>query len=232
MDAATASQADPADLLPRATYYQIAHTLRGLLPPPVTQEDEARRDLAAIAHVASLLPANADEANLAAQYVAATTQAFDCLRLARQYPNDPSLVLKCTAQSASMMRQARSWRTALLRAQAARATREADTVATGTATQTEIRALALMADGLAASLGSPAPEAAPTAERKPDVVTEAERYAVLHRKRATLIRRFGHVPQKLNFGPLSPGLVHAIATGTTPILRALDAKPQRAAAVV
>jgi hypothetical protein len=226
MDATAATQADPAALLPRATYYQITHTLRGLLPPPVTdtQEDEARRDLAAIAHVASLLPANADEANLAAQYVAASTHAFDSLRLARQYPDDPTLILKCTAQSASMMREARSWRTALLRAQAARATREADTVATDTATQTERRALALMADGLTPSASSPAPEPAPATERKPDVVAEAERYAVLHRKRATLIRRFGHVPQKLNFGPLSPGLVHAIATGTTPILRALDLK--------
>jgi len=55
-------------------------------------EDVARRDLAAIAHVASLRPANADEAHLAAQCVAAGDHALDCLRLARAYPDDPALV--------------------------------------------------------------------------------------------------------------------------------------------
>jgi hypothetical protein len=60
--------------LPRDTYYQVVHTLRGLLPPPVADTPDAlvHRDNAAIAQVASLLPANADEANLAAQYVAPT----------------------------------------------------------------------------------------------------------------------------------------------------------------
>ena len=45
------SPADPS-LLPRAIYYQVVHTLRGALPPPVTAspEDAARRDIAAIAH--------------------------------------------------------------------------------------------------------------------------------------------------------------------------------------
>ncbi len=61
-----------------------------LLPPPITDtpEDLARRDNAAIAQVASLLPANADEATLAAQYVAAHAQAVDCLRLARKCERD------------------------------------------------------------------------------------------------------------------------------------------------
>ena len=57
--------------LPRDTYYQLVHTLCASLPPPVTDtpEDLARRDNAAIAQVASLLPANADEANLAVHLV-------------------------------------------------------------------------------------------------------------------------------------------------------------------
>jgi hypothetical protein len=57
------------------------HTLRGLLPPPITDTplDHARRDDAAIAQVAAMLPANADEAHLAAQCVAARAQAADCL---------------------------------------------------------------------------------------------------------------------------------------------------------
>jgi hypothetical protein len=59
---------DLALLLPRDAYYQLVHSLRGLLPPPVTDtpEDEARRDNAAIAQVACLLPASAAEATLGA----------------------------------------------------------------------------------------------------------------------------------------------------------------------
>jgi hypothetical protein len=164
--------------------------------------------------VASLLPADADEAHLAAQYAAASAWALDCLRLARQFPDDAPHFLKCTAQSASMMRQARSWRAALLKAQAARKQRDKDTAA-----QTEHGALRQMAEVLAA----PQPAAAP----KPSPIDRAERYALQHRKRARLIRRVGRVPDRLDFGPIPPEVVHAIATGDTPILRALDEKPRR-----
>ncbi len=198
-------------------------------PPPITDtpEDAARRDLAAIAHVASLLPANPDEANLAAQYVAASAQALDCQRLARAYPNDPAHMLKCFAQSASMMRQARSWRSALLLAQAGREKRGTDVAADGAAKETEQRAPGLMADALSAAPLTPTPEV----PLKPDPIAEAEQYARHHRKRAILIRRLGRVPQKLDFGPLRPETVHAIVTGTTPVLRALDEKPHRSAAL-
>ena len=112
----------PADTLPRSIYLELAHTLRKNLPAPVTDspEDAARRDRAAIEHAASLLPTTPDEANLAALYVAASAQALDCLRLARLHPNDTAVVLKCTAQSASMMREARAFRAALERAQTTR----------------------------------------------------------------------------------------------------------------
>jgi hypothetical protein len=43
-----------------------------------------------------------------------------------------------------------------------------------------------------------------------------------------LVRRLGHLPPKFGWLPLD--VVHAIATGTTPILRALDEKPARATA--
>ena len=64
---------DPALVLPSSIYYQIVHTLGGLLPAPVTDTPEAlaHRDNDAIAHVASLLPGNADEAHLAARVAAA-----------------------------------------------------------------------------------------------------------------------------------------------------------------
>ena len=64
---------------------------------------------------------------------------------------------------------------------------------------------------------------------KRDPIAEAERYALQHRKRAVLIRRLGHLPPK--FGWLAPEVVFAIATGTTPILRALDEKPARTTAL-
>jgi hypothetical protein len=116
--------------LTRDMYYQLVHTLRGSLPPPVTNspEDEIRRDNAAISKVASLLPANGEEADLAAQFVAASAQALDCLRLAREHPADTPRILKCTAQAANMMRQSRGARSLLLRVQADRRKREADNV--------------------------------------------------------------------------------------------------------
>lgn len=221
--------ADAALILPRATYYQVAHTLRRLLPPPITDtpEDAASRDIAVIAHVASLLPANPDEANLAAQYVAASAYALDCLRLARAHEDDPAYMLKCTAQSASMMRQAKGWRLALLRAQAARETRAADTAASDAATETERRALGLMADALAQAPPASAPKQPP----QRDPIVEAERYALSHRKRAVLIRSLGRLPDKLDVGVLPSEVVHAIATGTTPILRGLDRQSRQPAAL-
>src|SRR6185295_17107320 len=105
MDPTEPEPPDLALLLPRDAYYQLVHSLRGLLPPTVTDapEDEARRDNAAIAQVASLLPATAAEATLAAQFVAAHAHAADCLRLARRFEGDGALFLKFTAQAASMM---------------------------------------------------------------------------------------------------------------------------------
>jgi hypothetical protein len=147
---------DPSDLdltllLPRDMYYQVIHTLRAVLPPPVTDapEDLVRRDHAAIAQVASLVPANADEANLGAQYVAASAYALDCLRLVRENPADTALVLKCSAQAAAMMRQARGARSLLLDVQARRQKREANPAAVDQAAWIEHAAVGLMTDALA-----------------------------------------------------------------------------------
>jgi len=223
MDAQSPNPADPALLFTKAIYHQITHTLRGSLPPPITSspEDAARRDIAAIAHVASLLPATPDEAHLAAQYVSASAQVMDCQRLAHCYPASPQVMLQCFAQSASMARQARSWRLALQRAQAAREKREADTAAAAAASETEHRALGLMADALA---HPPPASAAAEPSPPPSPIDEAERYALSHRKRAVLIRRFGRLPDKLDCGGIRPEVVHAIATGTTPILMALSSR--------
>ncbi len=152
----------------------------GALPPAVndTPEDLARRDNAAIAEVASLLPANAEEATLAAQFVAANAQAMDCLRLAREHAADLARVLQCTAQSANMMRQARAARSLLLRVQAARQKREADGAATDKAAWIEHCAVGLMADALgrtpSAPIAEPPPEPGP--EDTCGVAAEAVRH--------------------------------------------------------
>jgi hypothetical protein len=233
------SPPEPPDLtlqLPRDLYYQAIHELCAGLPPPVTAspEDRARRDNAAIAVVASLLPANGDEVELATQVVAANAQAMESLRLARKYPGDPNFVLKCSAQSASMMRQARAARSLLLRVQAERRKREADGVALGKAAWVEHCAIGLMALALGRAppepMAEPEPMAAPEPAPEPEPddafarLGEAEQYALIYPRRAALIRSLGGLPDRCDFGPPEPDLVRAIVTGTSATLRALDAE--------
>jgi hypothetical protein len=226
-----APQPDLTLQLPRDMYYQVIHTLRGAMPPPVTKspEDLVRRDNAAIAQVACLLPANADEANIAAQYVAASAQALDCLRLAREFPAGEALILKCSAQAASMMREARAARSLLMRVQALRQKREADHTALDQAAWIEHCAINLMADALGRTPPAPIAEPPPppvstpvVSTLQPDPAAEAEQYAIIYPRRAALIRSLGGLPDRLDFGPPAPALVHAIVTGTSPTLRALD----------
>jgi hypothetical protein len=228
-----APQPDITLQLPRDMYYQVIHTLRGAMPPPVTKspEDLVRRDNAVIAQVACLLPANADEANIAAQYVAASAQALDCLRLAREFPAGEALILKCSAQAASMMREARAARSLLMRVQALRQKREADHTALDQAAWIEHCAINLMADALGRTPPAPIAEPPPppavstpveAPAPQPDPAAEAEQYAIIYPRRAALIRSLGGLPDRLDFGPPAPALVHAIVTGTSPTLRALD----------
>jgi hypothetical protein len=223
---------EPPDLtsqLPRDIYYQVIHTLRAGLPPPLTDaaEDLARRDNAAIGAVACLLPANAEEADLAAQFVAANAQAMECLRLARVHAADVTRVLKCTAQSANMMRQARGARSLLLRVQTVRQKREADNAGTDKAAWIEHCAIGLMAEALGRAQAAPTAEPPPVQVPVPEpadtfgLLTEAEQYAIIYPRRAALIRSLGRLPDKCDFGPPAPEPVHAIVTGTSPTLCAL-----------
>src|SRR5450755_1955631 len=201
-------QPDLSLQLPRDMYYQVIHTLCGSLPPPVSAspEDRTRRDNAAIAQVACLLPANADEANLAAQYVAASAQALDSLRQARENPSDAARALQCTAQSACMMRQARGARSLLIRVQAVRQKREADNASLDRAAWLEHCTIGLMADALgrteppAPMAEPPPPQAAPIAAEEawpqPDPVADAEQYAITYPRRAALIRSLGCLPAR------------------------------------
>jgi hypothetical protein len=233
--------------LPRDTYWLVVHTLHRSLPPPPTDnpDDQARRDRAAIAEVASMLPGNAEEASLAAQYVATKAYALHCLQAARDHPGDIACLLKCTAQAARMTHEQRGLRTLLQRLQAERRRREANPDATNSAAWVEHCAIGLMAQELPdppppappperqpaqASPPEPQPadpepwdETAADDEAPPDAVTcPADLYAVMYPRRAAQIRAQGGLPQPCDFGPPSPELVHAIVTGTSPTLLALD----------
>jgi hypothetical protein len=108
-------------------YYQLVYTLTDLLPPPLDDTPEAlhARNHAAIAKIAALLPVNANEADLAAQCIAARAQGEDLLRLLRQNAGDIGLVMRLNAQYGSMVRTSLSVHGRLMRVQALRHKREA-----------------------------------------------------------------------------------------------------------
>jgi hypothetical protein len=97
--------------LPAAVAREVFATLCGSLPPPVidTPETRADRDDTAMAAVAALHPADALEAKLAADIVAAEAGVMDCHRLAAQHRSDlAAATLRCRAQATATMRQMRS----------------------------------------------------------------------------------------------------------------------------
>jgi hypothetical protein len=55
-----------------------------------------------------------------------------------------------------------------------------------------------------------------------DLPAEADYYAIIYPDRVRLIRRYGGLPPDCTFGPPDDDLVHAIVTGTSLVLRALD----------
>jgi hypothetical protein len=122
----TSSPPPPAIDLSKHLYYQLVYTLTDLLPPPLDDTPEAlhARNHAAIAKVAALLPVNANEADLAAQCIAARAQAEDLLRLLRQHAGNIGLVMRLNAQYGSMVCTSLSVHGRLMRVQALRHKRE------------------------------------------------------------------------------------------------------------
>jgi hypothetical protein len=184
-----------------------------------------------------MLPANAEEAHIAARSVAADAQATECVRQARKYPGDIALFLKCNAQAASMMRMANAARALLARLQAARRTREADTTSCDQDAWTEHAVSGLMANAMGHAASEPLPKPlppGPAPESEPAdtyrCLTEAEQYAITYPRRAALTRSLGRLPEPCRFGPPLSALVQAIVTGTSPILLELDGQPDLAAA--
>jgi hypothetical protein len=123
----TSSPPHPKIDLAKPLYYQLVYTLTDLLPPPLDDSPAAlrARNHAAIAKVAALLPVNANEADLAAQCIAARAQAEEMLRLLRQHADDIQLVMRLNAQYGSMLRASLSAHARLMRVQALRRKREA-----------------------------------------------------------------------------------------------------------
>ena len=215
-----ADQLDDLPALPRDTYRHIAQRLIASLPPPPLDTPEARdrRDQDAIAALAALHPANAEEIHLAALHVAAGAEALESLRLSRDPDITPAQRITHIRQASSMMREARALHALLARVQADRQKRQANPTALGHATIIERCAVGLMTEAL-----GEVPPPAPTAPSPPDPIAEAEHYARHHRKRASLIRRLGRLPEKIPIGPMRPEVVEALISGTTPTLRALAA---------
>ena len=212
------TEPDPAYLRTREAYHHLVYTLSTSLPPPRDASPEAlhRRNESAIAQVAALCPANAAEATLAAQYVAANAQAMECLRLTNHPGTDLVMALKCSAQAASMMRQSQAAFRTLLRTQAAREKRDADPINAGTAAWTEHMAAASMTEALTSSKREPAPP-----EPEPDA-PDVALYETIYPERAALIRRHGGVPADVTFGPPDEDTVRALVTTRSPIVKTLD----------
>ncbi len=151
-----------ARLLPRDAFHEIILTLRGALPPPglddpdeMTWQDWARRDRAAMAAVAALLPENAAEGRLAARFVVADAWSLDCLRLARERRHEADIARKCTAQALSLMRESNSTLRLLLRLQAARQAILKEAAAAGRAASAELEAVGSMGEALGLDLAEP-----------------------------------------------------------------------------
>ena len=174
--------------------------------------------------VSAMLPAAAEEVSLAVRAVAAGAHPDDCMREPVRQAADPVLAMKLRAQAASMGREARGYRSLLLRLQAARQKREANDKAREAAAWTEHCVAGLMTQAVAEV---PAEErvAADTEKREAKLQAEADRYAIVHPRRTQLIRRARGVPADCDFGPPGAALVRAIVRGDSKALREADALP-------
>jgi len=214
MDAFT--NPSPPHALPATVSRVVFAELCARLPPPPVDTPEARaeRDAVAMDAAAALHPADAFEAKLAAQIVAADAQVADCQRLAVQYRNDLAVTLRCRAQATSAMREMRALLRDYRRMQAER-----------DKALNEMHPAAMERAGYwfrEATVPEPAPEPAPAEPPAQAELTEAEKYAVIYPDRAARIRACRGLPARLDFGPPEPEIVEALVSGTSPILRELD----------
>lgn len=157
-DTSADPRSDLARLLPQDALQQILLILRSCLPPPRTDDQQAlaRRERAALAGVASLLPRNAVEGRLAAQFVAADAWAMDCLYLAGERQEEMEAAHQSRAQAIGMMREAKLALRTLLKLQAARRMVVADKAGAKRTAEMTRSVSGLMREGLDADPGVPA----------------------------------------------------------------------------
>jgi hypothetical protein len=191
--------------------HEIYAALCNYLPPPSPDTAEARaiRDERAIAAAIALRPADAAEAELAAQIVGADFHAKDALTDASR-PNLTVEALKnYRAQASLMARTCQGAIRSLLSLQAARKPKPAK------ATQPQP----------APAAEPPSPQAEPQPARIFDPMahlSEPERFCMTHPGPAARIRAEKGLPKRLDFPAPKRDIVQAIVHGTGPIFAALD----------
>ncbi len=226
------------DQLPWDVYAEVVRQFRTTLPDPDPYEPDnrdeafARRDRAAVARVAGLVPANPAEGAVAADHVICSEIAKVSLRAFQDSALPDETRHRAFRWAESMFRQSRGQVATLLRMQAERRRREAVPKGAIHADYTE----RLVTDYMAAALGYPEihPEPEPPPEPEPEptppppaepVLTEAERYAVTHPRRARLIRQNGGMPDLAfphSFGPPPASVIRGLLSETSPLILDLD----------
>jgi hypothetical protein len=161
---------NPLHQLSSSAYRFVVHQLYQQLPLPTGADPEHTALLieAAIARIASMLPANPYEAEIATRVVTADAQAADCIRHARMLFNDPKPAMQCHAMANSYMRTANAAGALLLRVQTARHKREALPANCDQDAWVEHCAAGFMT---AAVKGAPAPDLPPPPIPEPEPAT-------------------------------------------------------------
>ena len=151
----------PADLDARA-HRHLIQTLIALLPPPAENTPEAilARNRDALASLTALAPGNANEAELAAQCVAARAQADHILWLIAHHADDAPVVAGLNAQYAAMVQTSLAVLKHLLREQQRRRKRES---IPGNASRDE-RTGQTVAAGMLLALSDAVPKTAPESQ--------------------------------------------------------------------
>jgi hypothetical protein len=225
-----------------AVYRDAVYQLHKELPPPDVDDPELLRQIieAAIADIASMLPANGDETRIAVRTVVADARADECARHARALFNDHAGAVKCLGLANNFTRTANASRALLHRVQAARRKHEAIPANCEKDCWTEEALVSFMAKAhrktmppAAAQPTLPAQDTPPTQDT-PSVhgtrsgedpfaaYTEAERYAILYPYRAAGIRAHGGVPPDAPYEHPGSGLVADIVASTSDVLVLID----------
>lgn len=242
----TASHPNPFDQVTDSVFRYVVHCLyKDVLPSSVTDPAQVRLIIdAGIAAVASMIPANADEANIAVRVVTADANASACIGYADQLAGAYEFVAagKCRAQANYFHRTANAARALLLRVQAARRKREADRATCDKDAWHEHCVVGLMVNATKGASGSaaeppPPPPAVtsgpcPQARSGDDPATNdddkfarydiAEQYAAIYPRRAAEIRAHRGIPSAATWGRPDPDTVAALLASTSPLVLQAD----------